>query len=205
MHSPGVCGVILASCPQPGEAESKPCQAQSTSVSLPSKAKADAVNELISVLDDDTEMVLVALGSDAASLAPVVWARAAYVVSIADSATGAEALRTMLQEVLNRGRDTALVASLDSSALTVDTVHRMVAAYCAAGDEIWAVVPEPAMQQGHPVLMGRRIIELFLRGQSWSAADEILSANLDHVRTVKAVDPSAAPVASISTWKAPWD
>jgi CTP:molybdopterin cytidylyltransferase MocA len=199
MHSPGVCGVILASGSQPsaGEAGSNPGQPKS-------KSKAEALNELISVLNEDTEMVLVALGGDAESLAPVVWARAAYVVTVAEGASEAEALRSMLQEVLNRGRDAALVASLDSSALTADTVHRMVATYCAAGDEIWAVVPETAMQQGHPVLMGRQIIELFLRGQKWSAADEILSANLDHVRSVKAVDPTAAPVAA-APWKAPWD
>ena len=163
------------------------------------------MNELIGALNGDSEMVLVALGADADALAPVVWARAAYVVQIAEGASEAEALRLMLQEVLNRGRDAALVASLDSFVLTAETVHRMVAAYCAAGDEIWAVVPEQAMEQGHPVLMGRRIIELFLRGQKWSAADEILSANLEHVRTVKVVEPGAAPVVPLNAWKAPWD
>jgi len=66
----------------------------------------------------------------------------------------AEALRATLQEVLNRGRDAALVTGLNIHGLTAETVHRMVAEYCAAGDEIWAVVPETEMLQGHPVLMG---------------------------------------------------
>ena len=150
------------------------------------------MGELIDALNTDTDMVLVAVGADAEALTPVVWAKAAYMVQLAASANDADALRMMLQEVLNRGRDTALVASLESSALTAETVHRMVAAYCAAGDEIWAVVPETTTQQGHPVLMGRRMIELFLRGQKWSAADEIFSGNLEHVRTVKARDPAPA-------------
>jgi CTP:molybdopterin cytidylyltransferase MocA len=192
MHSPGVCGVVLASGSHSGAGDAQ------------SKAKAVSLGELIDALKDDTEMVLVALGGDAESLAPVVWARAAYVVPVAPGATDADALRLMLQEVLSRGRDAALVASLESFALTAETVHRMVTAYRAAPDEIWAVVPESATQQGHPVLMGRRIIELFLRGQKWSAADEILSANLEHVRSLQAVDP-AAPVASAKAWKAPWD
>jgi len=168
------------------------------------KSKAEAVDALISALNADTEMVLVAAGADAATLEAVVWARAAYMVPIAENASEADALRVILQDVLSRGRDAALVASLDNFALTSETVHRMVVAYCAAGDEIWAVVPETAMLQGHPVLMGREMIELFLRGQKWSAADEILAANREHVCAVKAVDP-LAEVAPAVGWKAPWD
>jgi CTP:molybdopterin cytidylyltransferase MocA len=192
MHSPGVCGVILAAGSQFGVEDPQ------------KKTKAEALNELIGALNADTEMVLVCAGADASALEPVAWARAAYIVQVAETAGEADALRVMLQEVLNRGRDAALVASLDNFALTAETVHRMVASYCAAGDEIWAVVPEKEMLQGHPVLMGRRMIELFLRGQKWSAADEILAANLEHVRTVKAVDPLAVVVPAVA-WKAPWD
>jgi CTP:molybdopterin cytidylyltransferase MocA len=193
MHSPGVCGIILASGSQAKAGEA------------PSKTRAEAVSELIGVLNADTEMVLVGVGADAEALAPAVWARAAYTVQLPSSASDADALRALLQEVLNRGRDAALVTSLDNQALTTETVHRMVAAYCAAGDEVWAVVPEAEMQQGHPVLMGRRMIELFLRGQKWSAADEILAANLEHVRVIKAADPMAATVLPGAAWKAPWD
>jgi CTP:molybdopterin cytidylyltransferase MocA len=193
MHSPGVCGVILAAGSQVGAGDAQ------------LKTKPEAVNKLIDALNADTEMILVAVGADAGSLAPVVWARAAYMVQLPENASDADALRTTLQEVLNHGRDAALVTTLDNQGLTAETVHRMVVAYCTAGDEIWAVVPETEMLQGHPVLMGRRMIELFLRGQKWSAADEILSANLEHVRKVKAIDPMAAPIASGTAWKAPWD
>lgn len=169
------------------------------------KTKAEGISELIGALNADTEMVLVAVGTGADALAPVIWAKAAYMVQLPDDASDADALRAMLQEVLNRGRDAALVASLDSNGLTAETVHRMVAVYCAAGDETWAVVPETEMLQGHPVLMGRRMIELFLRGQKWSAADEILANNLEHVRSVKTIDPLAASTSSVPAWKAPWD
>jgi hypothetical protein len=53
--------------------------------------------------------------------------------------------------------------------------------------------------------MGRRMIELFLRGQQWSSADEIVSGNLDHVRTVNPADSSASQTPSGPDWKAPWD
>ncbi len=193
MHSPGVCGVILAAGSQVGAG------------TPPSKSKAEAMSDLIGALNSDTDMVLVALGADAESLAPAVWARAAYVVPLPADSSDADALRIALQEVLNHGRDAALIASPGGQALSAGTVHRMVAAYCAAGDEIWAVVPEAEIHQGHPVLLGRRMIELFLRGQKWSAADEILSANLEHVRSLTATDAASSTVASAAAWKAPWD
>jgi CTP:molybdopterin cytidylyltransferase MocA len=197
MHSPGVCGVILAAGSQVG--------AQAGVEAAQSKSKAEAVSELILALNTDTDMVLVALGADAQELEPAVWAHAAYIVQLPPSSSDAETLRAMLQEVLNRGRDAALVAALDSQGLTGETVHRMVAAYREADDATWAVVPEAEIRHGHPVLMGRRMIELFLRGQQWSAADEILSANLEHVRSLKAAEPGSAAALPGAPWKAPWD
>jgi CTP:molybdopterin cytidylyltransferase MocA len=192
MHSPGVCGVVLATGSESGADAAQ------------WKTKAEGVSALITALNADTEMVLVAVESDADALAPVIWGKAAYMVQLPVDTSDAAALRTMLQEVLNRGRDAVIVTSLHVPGLTVETVHRMVAEYCSAGDDVWAVVPETEMLQGHPVLMGRRMIELFLRGQQWSAADEILSANREHVHTVKISDPLAVVVTD-SGWKAPWD
>lgn len=202
MHSPGVCGVILAVGAQPG---TQVGNAQVGENAAQLKSRLETVSRLIDALNTDTDMVLVGVGADAEALTPVVWAKAAYVVQLAAGASDAEALRVMLQEVLNRGRDAALVASLEDLSLTAETVHRMVAAFCAAGNEIWAVVPETGMPQGHPVLMGRRMIELFLRGQKWSSADEIVSGNLDHVRTVHIADSAASQTASGTVWKPPWD
>jgi hypothetical protein len=196
MHSPGVCGVILAVGSQVAAPLEGPAQLES---------KVETVRRLIDALNTDTDMVLVGVGADAEALTPVVWAKGAYIVQLAAGASDAEALRVMLQEVLNRGRDAALVASLEDLPLTAETVHRMLAAFCAAGDEIWAVVPKTDMLQGHPVLMGRRMIELFLRGQQWSSADEIVAGNLDHVRTVNPADSAASQTTSGTAWKAPWD
>jgi CTP:molybdopterin cytidylyltransferase MocA len=197
MHSPGICGVILATGSQAG--------AQAGVEGAQSKTKAEAVSSLIGALNAGTDMVLVALAADAELLAPVIWAHAAYEVLLSPDVNGADALRAALQEVMNRGRDAALVATLDDEALTDRTVQRMVAAYCAAGDEIWAVVPEPEMRQGHPVLLGRRMIEMFQRGRQWSALDEMLAANPMHVRSVKADEAGPATAIAGTSWKAPWD
>ena len=169
------------------------------------KSKAEGLSELIAALNGDTEMVLVAVGADAEALTPVVWAKAAYMVQLPATASDADALRVMLQEVLNRGRDAALVASARRSRADGGDGAPHGGRLLRGRRRDLGGGAGGEMQQGHPVLMGRRMIELFLRGQKWSAADEILSANLEHVRTLKAGDAAASPVAPDTAWKAPWD
>ena len=189
MHSPGVCGAILAT--------SSPVAPPTT----PAKSRAEALGALIDVLHADTEIVLIAAGDDAAALAPAVWVRAGYLVELAPGASQADALRALLQDVLNRGRDAVLVTTLDGPALTVQTVRRLVAEYLEAGDEVWAVVPEALIaeavtseagtgdsetrQKPGPMLLGRRMIELFLRGRQWRTAEELLATHREHVRALK--------------------
>ncbi len=146
---------------------------------------ASALGALIDALNADTEMVLVAAAAEMAdALAPAVWARAAYMVRLSPGATEADALRALLQETLSRGRDAVLVTALEGPTLTAEIVGRMVAAYRAAGDEIWAVALENQEQQASPLLLGRRMIELFLRGRQWRSAQEVLAANREHVRAL---------------------
>jgi hypothetical protein len=159
-------------------------------------SKADSVRRLIGVLNADSDLVLVALGEDAAQVAPAVWSLAAYVVQLPPEASEGEILRMALQEVLNHGRDAALVVSAGDEALSAGTVHKMVEAFCAAGDEIWAVLPDAvpevppniAPESGIvlPALMGRRMMELALRGEHRLAAHQILSANAGHVLRLSA-------------------
>ncbi|PSH03501.1 MAG: hypothetical protein CXZ00_11835 [Acidobacteria bacterium] len=152
-------------------------------------ARQEALNRLIDALNADTDMVLVAAGADADALAPVVWARAGFLVQIEETASDSEALRVMLQDVLNRGRDAALVAWLEDQAVTAELAHKLVIAYCRAGDEVWAVRPE---RNGQAVLIGRRMIEKFLRGDKSSTVDQILAANSTHVLTIPAASSGTA-------------
>ena len=179
MHSPGVCGAILASGPQFGDSGTLP---QSN------------VGPLIDALNAGTEMVLVAAAEAADALTPAVWSRGAYLVRLSPGAVEADALQALLKETLNRGRDAALVTTLEGPALTAETVRSMVDAYRAAGPEIWAVAPEPESRQTYPVLLGRRMIELFLRGREWRSVQEVLSANREHVFELNlSVDESGSP------------
>ena len=219
MHSPGVCGAILATGSPVGRGSTPDQSSTLKQTSMPAQSRAEALGALIDVLHADTEIVLIAAGDDADALAPAVWARAGYLVQLAPGTSQADALRALLQDVLNRGRDAVLVTTLDGPPLTAETVRRMVAEYLEAGDEVWAVVPEaliakavtsesgapeslaprsvtqdsetqdlqtqPSGPKSGPMLLGRRMIELFLRGRQWRTAEELLTTHRDHVRALK--------------------
>jgi hypothetical protein len=160
MHNPGVCGIILAAVARPTAA---------------------ALDALIDALTTDTEMVLVALDAGDHSLEPVAWARAAYAVPMAAQATESDILRRMLQEVLNYGRDTALLVSAAQPTPSAADLRAMIAAYSTAADEIWAVVADSAAPASAPILLGRNMIEQCLRQQGWRTTEELLAANRAHV------------------------
>lgn len=195
MHTPGVCGAILA---VPHAEAVLPMGASGSESETTGR-----LGRWIDALNADTEMILVAGCASDEALAREVWARAAYLVQLPEGASLAQALRAVLQETLNRGRDAALVTTLQTPPVSAETVRRMVAAYRAAGDEVWALVPQidcreqSANRNCYPMLLGRQMIELFLRQQSWNAPEEILLAHREHVYALKA--SGIAPACSGTT------
>jgi hypothetical protein len=179
MHNPGICGLIL---PSPVPAERPGDEAHSQAAELAA---------LIAELNAASDLVLVVLRAGDESLAPTVWAQAAYTVTLAPESDEGAALRAALQEVLNRGRDTALVASPGCGPLAAATLQSIVEAYCAAGDEIWAVIAGNDLRGTQPMLLGRNMIEVMLRSRSWHAAEEVLAANLAHVLRLAAAESIA--------------
>jgi CTP:molybdopterin cytidylyltransferase MocA len=57
----------------------------------------------------------------------------------------------------------------------------------------WAVVPEFEGKHGHPILIGREMIELFLRSPATANARDIEHANLKHISYLS-VDDSRVTV-----------
>jgi hypothetical protein len=182
MHNPGICGVILAA-----SGEGHPA----AEGDAPPQDQGRKLEALIEVLNEKSDLVLVTLGPDDQHLAPVIWAKAAYSVDLTVSADSPAALRTALQEVLNRGRDTALVISLGAPRVAAETIESMVAAYCASGDDVWAVIPEAEVRPAQPRLLGRFMIDAMLRRQDWRTVEEVLMANLPHVRRLAAAESIA--------------
>ena len=106
-------------------------------------------------------------------------------------------LQVGLHEVLNRGRDAAIITLVDRPPVSVATVEALRQAFTAAEEKVWAVVPEFGGKHGHPFIAGRELIEAFLQVPASSNAREIEHRYQDHIRYVPVEDPAVA--ANINT------
>jgi molybdenum cofactor cytidylyltransferase len=59
----------------------------------------------------------------------------------------------------------------------------------AAAQEKWAVIPQYGEKHGHPVLIGREIIEAFLRAPITANAREIEHQHQVHIAYIPVDDP----------------
>ena len=147
----------------------------------------------IRALQPATELVIVVAGANAASLSPIVNAHAAFLVVNPDPQRGQfSSLQVGLQEVLNRGRDAAIVTLVDRPAAALSTIQQVKAAFAAGDDQTWAVVPEYSGKHGHPIVVGREMIEAFLRAPATSTARDVEHARQPHVRYLPVTDPLVA-------------
>ena len=152
----------------------------------------------IRALQPATELVLVVAGANAPALEPIADAYAAFMVVNPEPQRGQfSSLQVGLQEVLNRGRDAAIVTLVDRPAAEPETVQQIKAAFTASGEQIWAVVPEFGGKHGHPIVIGREMIEAFLRAPSGSNARDVEHARQDHIRYLPVDDPLV--VANVDT------
>jgi len=83
-------------------------------------------------------------------------------------------LQTGLEEVLNRGRDAAIVTLVDRPPAQPATVQKLLDRFLQVCQSRWlAVVPEFNQHHGHPIVVGREMIEAFLKAPATSTAREI--------------------------------
>ena len=123
-----------------------------------------------------TELTIVVSGKNEAALAPVVFANGAFLARNPQPDRGQfSSLKVGLQEVLNRGRDAALVTLVDRPAVQATTIQALCDKYNARSNDTWAVVPEYGGRHGHPIVLGREMIEAFLK-----AAPSETAQNVEH-------------------------
>jgi len=152
----------------------------------------------IRALQPATELVIVVAGANAASLEPIADANAAFMAINPNPQLGQfSSLQAGLQDVLNRGRDAAIVTLVDRPPAEIETIEQLQAAFLGGDDQAWAVVPEYQGKHGHPFVIGREMIEAFLRAPVGSSAREVEHANQPHIRYVPVSDPLV--VANVDT------
>lgn len=148
------------------------------------------VQTAMDALGPHTDLIVVVAGGNQQRLAPLVEARAAYlVVNPAPDRGQFSSLRIGLQEVLNRGRDAAIVTLVDRPAPLAGTVGLLKEAFGTAPPDVWAVVPQFEGRHGHPYVAGREMMEAFLRAPAEATARDVEHANQAHIRYVEVTDP----------------
>lgn len=140
-----------------------------------------------------TDFVLIVAGKNEATLAPVAYADGASVVTNPDPSRGQfSSLQVGLQEVLNRGRDGAIVTLVDRPPANAATVQALRDAFDAAPHVVWAVVPEFSGKHGHPYVVGREMIEQFLQAPPTASARDIEHRLQEHIQYFAVDDPFVA-------------
>jgi molybdenum cofactor cytidylyltransferase len=140
-----------------------------------------------------TDFAVVVVGKNEVALAPIIYSHGASLVVNPDPSRGQfSSLQVGLHEVLNHGRDAAMVTLVDRPAVSSASLHTLREAFGAADDNIWAVVPEFSGKHGHPYLVGREMIEAFLRVPATSIARDIEHQQQKHIQYVPVDDPLVA-------------
>jgi len=140
-----------------------------------------------------TDFVVIVVGKNESALAPIAYANGASVVTNPDPSRGQfSSLQVGLHEVLNRGRDAAVITLVDRPPVGAATVQSLRDAFESAVQNIWAVVPEISGKHGHPYLVGRELIEKFLQSPPTASARDVEHRYQDHIQYIAVSDPFVA-------------
>ena len=188
----GISGVILAAGDSSRMGRDKallPWPPQASVNSLKSLPSGTLLSTAIEALSRYCDMVVVVAGKNEPVLAPVVYASGAFLAqNVAPERGQFSSLQTGLHEVMNRGRDAAMITLVDRLPPKPTTLEKLIDAFEKRDRNTWAVVPEFEGKHGHPILVGREMIEIFLRSVATGNARDIEHANQQRIMYVPVED-----------------
>lgn len=148
------------------------------------------LSSAIRSLEFSTDFVIVVAGANESKLAPIVYAVGSSIVANPDPSRGQfSSLQIGVNEVLSRGRDAAIITLVDRPPARLATIEKLRTAFANAPEGVWAVVPEYSGQHGHPYVVGRELMTVFLEAPATANARDIEHAHQKHMQYVAVDDP----------------
>lgn len=148
------------------------------------------VSAAIRLLSSFADQVVVVAGNNEAILAPAVYGAGGSLVRNPAPERGQfSSLQVGLREVLNQGRDAAVVTLVDRPPAGPEVLENLRQAFEVSRSEVWALVPEYNGKHGHPFLASREMIEAFLRAPATATARDVEHQNQRHMQYVPVDDP----------------
>jgi molybdenum cofactor cytidylyltransferase len=145
-------------------------------------ASGTLLSAAIESLGRHCDMVIVVAGNNETPIRRVAYGCGAFFARNPEPERGQfSSLQTGLHEVMNRGRDAAMITLVDRPPAKAVTLAKLLEAFEMRDRNVWAVVPEFEGKHGHPILVGREMIEIFLRSPATANARDIEHANQKHI------------------------
>jgi len=134
--------------------------------------------------------IVVVAGKNAAAVAPIVKAHGAFLVRNPAPERGQfSSLQVGLRDLLARGSNAAMITPVDCPPLRPASLELLCASFQGAvARGLCAVAPENNGKHGHPLLVGRELINAFLSAQVASNAREVLRAHANFIEYVSVPD-----------------
>ncbi len=193
VRSPSFAGVILAAGESSRMGTDKALLPWPPQVEGQPPSKNTFLSAAIRSLLLTTDYVVVIAGKNESTVTPIAYASGASVIVNPDPSRGQfSSLQVGSQDVLNHGRDAAIITLVDRPPVGSETIQRLRDAFESAPQDVWAVIPEFEGKHGHPYLVGRELIEAFLQALPTASAREIEHRYQDRIQYVEVGDPFVA-------------